>query len=300
VPLNFEKEKLSEKLLGILALPATKEPDLKAWRALVKKIEHPKRELRLAVVGKYFSSGSFVLSDAYVSVIEALKYASFHAGAKPVLDWIDAEEFEKDKKALTRLSKYDGVVVPGGFGTRGIEGIIRVIEYARIKKIPYFGLCYGMQLLVVEYARNVAGLDKAHTVEVDAHTPHPVVDIMPEQKKKLAQGDFGGSMRLGTFPAYLKEGTVARGAYKAEMVHERHRHRYEVNPAYVGQLESRGLIFSGISPDKKLMEIAELPKSVHPFFLGTQFHPEFLARPLTSHPLFDAFVKASLLHQNKR
>lgn len=298
VPLNFEKEKLGKKLLTVLGMKTKKKSDMSKWKSFVKKVHSPKKEIKIAVIGKYFATGSFVLADSYLSVIEALKYASFHAGAKPILTWLDAEDFEKDKKKLAQLSRYDGILVPGGFGTRGVEGIINVVEYVRKHKIPYFGICYGMQLMVVEYARNVAGLRGAHTAEVNPKSPHVVVDIMPEQKKKLAMGDYGGSMRLGEFPAYLKGGTIARKAYKKEMVQERHRHRYEVNPDYVAEISKAGLIFSGVSPDEKLMEIAELPEKQHPFFLGTQFHPEFTAHPLTSQPLFDAFIKAATRKKN--
>ena len=298
VPLNFEKEKLGKKLLTVLGMKTKKKSDMSKWKSFVKKVHSPKKEIKIAVIGKYFATGSFVLADSYLSVIEALKYASFHAGAKPILTWLDAEDFEKDKKKLAQLSRYDGILVPGGFGTRGVEGIINVVEYARKHKIPYFGICYGMQLMVVEYARNVAGLRGAHTAEVNPKSPHVVVDIMSEQKKKLAMGDYGGSMRLGEFPAYLKGGTIARKAYKKEMVQERHRHRYEVNPDYVAEISKAGLIFSGVSPDEKLMEIAELPEKQHPFFLGTQFHPEFTAHPLTSQPLFDAFIKAATRKKN--
>ena len=186
-----------------------------------------------------------------------------------------------------------GIILSGGPETVTLETTPRAPKIVFSLGCPVLGICYGMQLAVIEYARNVLGLRGAHTREVDARTPHPVIDIMPDQRKKLVEGDYGGSMRLGSYPAYLKAGTTARGAYKAEMVHERHRHRYEVNPEYVAAIEKAGLVFSGISPDKKLMEIAELPRLKHPFFLGTQFHPEFLARPLTSHPLFDAFMKAA-------
>jgi CTP synthase len=189
--------------------------------------------------------------------------------------------------------------VPGGFGQTGIEGKIKAIEYARTHKIPYFGLCYGMQLMVIEYARHVAKLKGAHTTEIDSGAPHPVVAIMEEQKEKIAKGKYGGSMRLGVYPCYLKKGTIARASYKKEMVDERHRHRYEINPAYVSQLEKAGLVFSGTSPDSILMEIAELPKSVHPFMLGTQFHPELQARPLAPHPLFTEFLKAASAKKKK-
>lgn len=296
VPLNFESDRLTEIAMRILKLTAhVRAPKLAPWGSFVRKTRSAKKEVRIGIVGKYFATGDFVLADSYLSVIEAVKYAAYHAGRKPVIEWLAADEFEgtKGKANLARLKRFDGIIVPGGFGRRGIEGKLRVIEYARKKKIPYFGLCYGMQLMVVEYARNVLGWKSAQTVEIDPATKHPVIDIMPEQKKKLAAKDYGGSMRLGSYPAYLQAGTQARAAYKAEMIHERHRHRYEVNPAFVAELEKAGLVFSGISPDKRLMEVAELPRTKHPFFLGTQFHPEFTARPLSSHPLFDAFMRAA-------
>ncbi len=183
--------------------------------------------------------------------------------------------------------------MPGGFGSRGVPGKIKVIKYVREKKIPYFGLCYGMQLAVVEYAQHVLGLKHAHTTEVFSETPHPVIDILPDQKKLLAREQYGGTMRLGEYVALLKKGTIARSAYGHETAHERHRHRYEVNPEFVAQLEGAGMVFSGVSPDGLLMEIAELPRRVHPFFVGTQFHPEFRARPLSPHPLFTEFIKAA-------
>ena len=212
------------------------------------------------------------------------------------------------------LNKYDGILVPGGFGERGIEGKINVIQYAREKKIPYFGLCYGMQLLVIEYARNVLGLSGAHTAEIDPKASDLVIDIMQGQKEKLARKDYGGSMRLGAYPCVLHTGTNAHHAYadfyekekklkkkiKVNIIiRERHRHRYEVNPDYITQLQDDGLMFSGISPDGTLMEIAELPRAKHPFFLGTQFHPEFLARPFHPHPLFTAFIKAAVGRHEK-
>ncbi len=294
VPLNFEKDHLAEIVMRTLKLKARRPPDFAPWKSFVRKVDHPKGEVKIGVVGKYFATGDFVLADSYLSVIEAIKYSAYHAGRKPVIEWLTADDFEGSRASLKKLNNYDGIIVPGGFGARGIEGKLRVIEYCRVNKIPYLGLCYGMQLMVAEYARNVLGLRGAITTEIDPKTKYPVVAIMPQQQAKLDAGDYGGSMRLGVYPAYLKEGTVARGAYKQEMVQERHRHRYEVNPEYVPLLEKAGLVFSGISPDQKLMEIAELPKSKHPFFLGTQFHPEFTARPLTSHPLFDAFIRASI------
>ncbi|MDO8521337.1 MAG: CTP synthase [bacterium] len=294
VPLNFEADRLAEIAMRILKLKTRKRTALLGnWKSFIRKTHAGKGEVKIGIIGKYFSTGDFVLADSYLSVIEAVKYAAFHAGRKPEIVWLAAEEFEGKKANIAKLKQFDGIVVPGGFGKRGIEGKLRVIEYARKHKVPYFGLCYGMQLMVVEYARNVLGWKGANTTEIDNGTKYPVIDIMPEQRKKLAEGNYGGSMRLGSYPAYLKGGTIARAAYKAEMIHERHRHRYEVNPVYVAELEKAGLVFSGISPDKKLMEIVELPRAKHPFFLGTQFHPEFTARPLESHPLFDAFIKAA-------
>lgn len=295
VPLNFEKDNLSGLILEELKL---KKKNAKAamneWKKFARKVHNSKKEVNIAVVGKYFDTGDFVLSDAYISVIEAIKFSSYTLGVKPNLTWISSGDFESGKRNLTELKKYDGVIVPGGFGTTGIEGKIKVIKYIRENKIPYFGLCYGMQLAVVEYARNVLGLKGATTREMNARAQHLVIDIMEDQKKKIENKNYGGTMRLGVYPAYLQKGTIARAAYKEDVVEERHRHRYEVNPEYISQLEDAGLVFSGTSKDKMLMEIAELPKKEHPFFVGTQFHPELQARPLSPHPLFTAFVKACL------
>lgn len=211
---------------------------------------------------------------------------------KPIISWVSAEEFEKNPAQLKNLKKYDGIVVPGGFGSRGVEGIISAVRFSRENKIPYFGLCYGMQMLVVEYARNVLKLKDASTREVDPNGKNLVIDVMESQKELLKNNLYGGSMRLGEYKAIIWDGTIASRAYGRREVLERHRHRYEVNPAYIGELEAKGLIFSGRSPDGHLMEIAELPKGKHPFFLGTQFHPEFQAHPLHPHPLFTAFIKA--------
>ena len=291
VPLNFEKDKLSDILLKKLGLRARKR-DTAKWTSFTKKVENAKKPLKIGIVGKYFETGDFVLSDAYISVIEAIKHASYYNGCQPELSWLDSVKYEKDKSALKELKNFDGIVVPGGFGSRGIEGKINVAEYCRKNKIPYFGLCYGMQIAVIEFARNVAGIKGAQTAEIDDKATHCVIDIMPEQKEKLKKKDFGGSMRLGAYPAVLKPNTIAKSAYKKLEISERHRHRYEVNPEYVEQIEKAGLVFSATSPDGILMEIAELPKNKHPFFLATQFHPEFQSAPLTPHPLFMAFVKA--------
>jgi len=227
-------------------------------------------------------------------VIEAIKHAAFFFQRRPQIDWLNAEEYERNSKALAGLKKYDGIIVPGGFGLRGVEGKIKAIEFCRKNKIPYLGLCYGMQLMVVEFSRHVCGLKDAHTTEIDRETKNPVIDIMPEQKKNLADKNFGATMRLGAYPAALKERTIAFSAYKKHLISERHRHRWEVNPEYVEMLEKNGLIFSGRSPEGRLMEIAELPKSQHPFFLGSQFHPEFKSAPLNPHPLFKEFIRAAI------
>ncbi|PCI30681.1 CTP synthetase [Candidatus Kaiserbacteria bacterium] len=295
VPLNFERDNLSGIILQQLKLKKKKKGDMKKWEAFAKKVHNAKKEVNIAVIGKYFDSGDFVLSDVYISVIEAIKFSAFHLGAKPKLTWISSQDFESGKKKVSELKKYDGVIIPGGFGTTGIEGKIKVIKYVRENKIPYLGLCYGMQLAVVEYARNVVGIKDATTREMNSKGKNLVIDIMEDQKEKLKNKDYGGTMRLGVYPAKLKKGTVARSAYGKDVIEERHRHRYEVNPAYVERIEEKGLVFSGVSPDGTLMEIAELPKKVHPFFVGTQFHPELQAKPLDPHPIFSAFIKACII-----
>ena len=297
VPINFEKGNLGRALSDQLGLNhREKKTDLKQWSSFVTKGKRVSKEVNIAVVGKYFDSGDFVLSDVYISVLEALKISSFYQGVKPNIEYISSEDFEgkNGTRNLKKLKRYDGVVIPGGFGTRGIEGKIRAVEFLRKNKIPYFGLCYGMQIAVIEFARNVVGLTGAGTTEMNESVADPVIDIMPEQKKLIARGEYGNTMRLGAYPAVLKKGTVAFDAYKTGEISERHRHRYEVNPDYIEKLTEAGLVFSGRSPDNRLMEIVELPKKEHPFFLGTQFHPEFKARPLAPHPLFSAFVKATL------
>lgn len=300
VPLNFEKDKLGNILLNKLSLKQTpKETDLNKWRQFVKKVKSVNDEVNIAIIGKYFDTGDFVLSDSYISVIEAVKYSAYWQNKKPVIHWLNASDFEKASD-LKKLNKFDGIIVPGGFGERAIEGKLNVIRHAREHKIPYLGLCYGMQLLTIEFARNVAKLKGANTAEIDPKAPHVIVDIMPDQKEKLARKDYGGSMRLGSYPAVIKKGTIAHKAYGATEIAERHRHRYEVNPEYVEELSDKGLVFSGTSPDGVLMEIAELPEKEHPFFVGSQFHPEFQARPLHPHPLFTQFIKAAGSKKKKK
>jgi CTP synthase len=293
VPLNYERDKLSEVLLKGLGKRAPSAPDLSEWKIFADKVHNGTGAVKIGIVGKYFDTGDFTLSDAYLSVIEAIKYSAYEVGVKPEIKWLNAKEYENNPKTVSELKEYDGVIVPGGFGESGIEGKINAIRFCRENKIPYFGLCYGMQLMAVEYARNVAGFKDAHTTEINPKTPHPVILILPEQVEKLARRDYGGSMRLGAYPCAVAGGTIAREAYGSKQISERHRHRYEVNPEYAPQLEKAGLMFSGKSPDGRLMEIAELPQSVHPFMLGTQFHPELKARPLSPHPLFTAFIKAA-------
>jgi CTP synthase len=293
VPLNFERDKLSDILLKALGKQVSQASDFGEWKHFVEKVHNGNGVVKIGIVGKYFDTGDFVLSDAYISVIEAIKFSAYTQGVKPQIDWLNAKKYQDDPESVKELAQYDGILVPGGFGETGIEGKISAIRFAREHKIPYFGLCYGMQLMTVEYARNVAGLSGAHTTEIDPKSPHPVIMILPEQVEKLAKKDYGGSMRLGAYPCRLKEGTIAKEAYDAATISERHRHRYEVNPEYVERLKAAGLVFSGTSPDGHLMEIAELPRDLHPFMLGTQFHPELKARPLSPHPLFDAFIKAA-------
>ncbi len=294
VPTNFERDRLSEVLVEGLEIDTAKESDLSAWNTFAKQARDGKNAIKIGIVGKYFDTGDFVLSDAYLSVIEAIKFSAAELGVKAKIDWLSAKTYQTDPSKVSELKEYDGIIVPGGFGETGIEGKINAIKFCRENKVPYFGLCYGMQLMTVEYARNVVGLKDANTTEINPHTPHPIIAILPEQIEKLARKDYGGSMRLGAYPTDIASGTVAHEAYGATSISERHRHRYEVNPAYIEQLEKAGLVFSGKSPDKTLMEIAELPKSVHPFMLGTQAHPELKARPLSPHPLFTAFLKAAM------
>lgn len=296
IPLNFEKEKLSDSLCSILGI-SPKKPNVAAWNAWKKFAHHAhngKDTLKIAMIGKYFETGDFILSDSYLSVIEAIKYSSYAQNRKPILTWINSTDFEKNPEKIKELKKYDGIVVPGGFGSRGVEGILSAVRFARENKIPYLGLCYGMQMMVIEYARNVLSLKDANTREVNPKSKNLVIDVMESQKEFLKNNLYGGSMRLGAYKAILLDGTIAKNSYGKKEIIERHRHRYEVNPSYIADLEAKGLVFSGRSPDGHLMEVAELPKNKHPFFLGSQFHPEFLAHPLHPHPLFTSFIKACI------
>ena len=292
IPINFEQADLSEKLCHLLHLKPKKPADLTAWKKFVAKSKKGIDEVKIAVVGKYFGSGDFVLSDVYLSVLEAIKYSAYNQNLQPKITYLSSQDFA-DGKRLKELKQFDGILVPGGFGSTGIDGKLKVIEYARKNKIPYFGICYGMQLAVLEYAQNVLKLSDASTAEINPKAKNLIVDIMPDQKINLENGKMGGTMRLGEYEAVIKKGTIAHKAYGSDKVIERHRHRYEINPDYIAGLEEKGLVFSGVSPDKRRMEIMELPNHIHPFFVGVQFHPELIARPLSPHPLFSAFIKAS-------
>ncbi|HVM08788.1 MAG TPA: CTP synthase [Acidimicrobiales bacterium] len=281
IPLVLRKEGLDDYVCRVLDLPG--EPDLSVWEALVDKIEGATNPVRVGIVGKYV-----VLNDAYLSVVEALKHAGFHNDAKVEIEWIDSEEVT-DLLAPAQLGHLDGIVLPGGFGSRGIEGKIAAASYARQNNLPCLGLCLGLQMMVTEVARNLAGCERANSREIDPETPHPVIDLMDEQKNVV---DMGGTMRLGSYVAKLAPGSQVEKAYGESVVFERHRHRYEVNPRYRHRLEEAGLRCSGTSPDGRLVEFIELPG--HPFWVGTQAHPEFKSRPDRPHPLFFEFIGAAL------
>lgn len=289
IPLILEDQKVGDRVCEVFGFEKRK-AQLGPWKKLVKTIHESTEPVKIAMVGKYFNTGSHVLTDVYISVIEAVKHASWSVSRKPVLTWIDAEEIEKNG-AAKMLAGFDGIIVPGGFGKRGIEGIIEAVKYAREKKIPYYGLCLGMQLATIEFARNVAKIKDAHTTEVDAKTVAPVVHVMPEQAKRMLKKEYGGTMRLGSWDCTLQKGTISRTAYGKDKISERHRHRYEFNNEYRETLEKKGLIVAGTTPDGQLVEIIELKN--HPFFVGVQFHPEFQSSPLKPHPLFVAFVKVA-------
>ena len=291
IPVNFEKENLGNRILKKFNL-RPKKNNLQDWRALVSKIKSLEKPVKIAVVGKYFETGEFTLMDSYISVIEAIKHAAWHFKRKPEIIWLSAGEYEKNPRKIVELKKYDGVIVPGGFGSRGVEGKIKAIEFCRKQKIPFLGLCFGLQLAVIEFARNVCGLKGAASVEFDPLTKYPVIDVMQEQTEVIKKKNYGGTMRLGSYLCRLKPGTIAAKAYRAQEISERHRHRYEVNNEYRDLLEKKGMIMAGINPEKNLVEIIELKG--HPFFVASQFHPEFQSRPLKPHPLFREFIRKSI------
>jgi CTP synthase len=282
IPLLFEKENVAEYLLERLNLQPKSKPDWTVWETLVSETKRKKPKVSIALVGKYVE-----LHDAYMSVREALKHAALFLGVDLDLKWLHSTDLEKGRNTDT-LEKVSGIIVPGGFGSRGIEGKILAVKFARENKVPYFGLCLGMQLMVVEFGRHVLGTDQVNSSEFDRTVKHPVIDLMAEQQNIK---DMGGTMRLGLYPCMLQTGTIAQKAYGVKKVEERHRHRFEFNNEYREQFAKNGMVYSGVSPDKMLVEIAELKD--HPFMLGTQFHPEFLSRPTRPHPLFLAFIRAA-------
>jgi CTP synthase len=307
LPLLLEQQQFGTKLLRHFNSISRQDALWDDWQKRVECIKNPSKKVSVAVVGKYLDIGDFSLTDSYLSVCHSLIHAGAQHGLGVSIAWIDAKQFEHNPDSVSALSAYDGVVVPGGFGASGVEGKIKAIEYVRLNGIPYLGLCYGMQLAAVEFARNVCHLDGAHTTEVDTHTPHPIVDIIPMQKNILYQHRYGGTMRLGSYPAHVIQGSKVYALYnKADLikngsVFERHRHRYEVNPLYVDVLASKGLVFSGVcirEDGTRLMEFIEIP--THPFFVATQAHPEFTSRFEDPNPLFAGFVAAAQLCKDKR
>lgn len=288
IPLLFREQNLDKLLLDEFNLPI-KEDAIASWQQLADKRSQINKKVKIGVVGKYFATGDFNLSDSYISVIEAIKHAGWSQDIEPELEWVDAQQFEDDPQSVSKLSEFDGVVVPGGFGTRSVDGIMNAIKYARENNIPYFGLCYGMQLACVEFARNKLGMKDAHTVEVDAECQDPIIMLNEGQSKNLSVKKFGATMRLGAYDATLTPGSKVQQAYGTDTVSERHRHRYEFNNAYRDALEQGGLSMVGINKATDLVEVVELKD--HPFFVATQYHPEFQSTPLKPHPLFKAFIE---------
>jgi len=302
IPINFEKDNLGNLILKKFKMKPRKRKNLKDWIELVKTSKTSKFPVKIAVVGKYFETGFFTLMDSYISIIEAIKHAAWFYKRKPEIYWLSAEKYERESKSVKELKNYHGIIVPGGFGNRGVEGKIKAIEYCRKNKIPYLGLCLGMQLAVIEFARNVCGLKKANSTEFSADCKTPVIDIMPDQKTLLHEKKYGGTMRLGAYLCEIKPKTRTFQAYfgskapfpakKPLYTSERHRHRYELNNEFKQALESKGMVISGINPEKGLVELIELKN--HPFFVASQFHPEYKSRPIRPHPLFREFVKAAI------
>ena len=288
IPLNFERQGMGHLVSKKLGLEARAPMDAE-WAAMVEKLKNPKQHARIAIVGKYTTG-----NDAYISVQEALKHGGIATGAAVEIEWIEAESLTEHPNLDSVFENIDGILVPGGFGYRGIEGMLVAVRYARENRIPYLGLCLGMQCLVIEFARHVANMEKANSTEVDENTPYPVIDLMHEQR---SVADLGATMRLGHYPCVLKENTKSYSAYQQPIILERHRHRYELNNLYRSGLESAGLCFSGLSPDESLVEIAEVID--HPWMVGSQFHPEFQSKPLAPHPLFREFIAAVLSYQCK-
>lgn len=288
IPLQLSHQNMDDIVIERLGLQVDRDTQLDEWNHLLRVVNNLEGKVTIGLVGKYVS-----LQDAYLSVAESLKHAGYQFMKDIEIRWIDSSEVNDDN-AAEYLSDVDGILVPGGFGFRASEGKISAIKYAREQQIPFFGICLGMQLATVEYARHVVGLEGAHSAELDPNTPYPVIDLLPEQKDIE---DLGGTLRLGLYPCTIQEGTLAEKIYEKTEVEERHRHRYEFNNEYREQLEAAGMIFSGTSPDGRLVEMVELKE--HPFFIACQFHPEFLSRPNRPQPIFKSFIEAALLQQNK-
>jgi len=303
IPLNFGKAHIGEEIIKSLNMKLEKTPLYPNWERKVKKIKNPKKKLDIGIIGKYYKSGNFDLKDSYVSVLEAVNHAAWENSVEPTIHWIVADGLEKDKKKQKEILKMDGIIVPQGWGSRGSEGKIKAVQIARENKIPYLGLCYGMQMATIEYARNVLGLKDANSQEVDPNSNNQVIHLMKEQQELIKNKEYGGTIRLGAWPCKLDEDSVVYEQYKkyknelyAELpiVMERHRHRYEFNNEYREIFEESGFKLCGRSPDDMLIEAIELPKKIHPFFVGTQYHPELKSRFLEPHPLFMGFIEASL------
>jgi CTP synthase len=302
IPLNFQKAKIGEEILKSLGMSKTeKTPLYKNWRKKVKKIKNPKKTVDIGIVGKYYKSGDFDLKDSYVSVLEAISHACWEFSVEPNIHWIVADDLKKKKEKQEELLKMDGIIVPQGWGSRGSEGKIKAVQLARENKIPYLGLCYGMQMATIEYARNVLDIGDANSEEIDPKSKNHVIHLMEEQQELIKNKEYGGTIRLGAWPCKIEKGSVLHSAYEKygnslydslPTVMERHRHRYEFNNEYRELFESSDMKLSGESPDGMLVEAIELPKEIHPFFVGTQYHPELKSRFLEPHPLFMGFINA--------
>jgi len=303
VPIRFEEQEFAQKILSQLDL-TDKPSDLSAWRALHGQIEKSKgKTVEIAIVGKYFATGDYELRDSYAALMDALDHAGWKNGVTVRTRWVNAERIEKGEDVGVLIRGSAGVIVPIGWGPRGVEGMIRAIQLTREEKIPYLGLCYGMQLAVVEFARHVLKLEKAHSLECDPETPDPVIHMISGQEEILKRRAYGGTMRLGRWECQVREGTRSDAAYRSNsgyddpgkrIVGERHRHRFEFNAAYDRRFEEKGMVLAGRSVIENLVEIIELPRDIHPFFMGTQYHPEYRSRPLKPHPIFLEFIKACL------
>lgn len=290
VPINFEKENLGNQILMKFGIEPRKN-DLKDWKSLIKTIKNAKKSVKIGIIEKSFKADATALTDCYISMAEALKHGCWFYKRKPEISWLSAENYKKNPKSLKELKKYDGIIVPGDSDIKEIEGKIKAIEFCRKNKIPFLGLCLGMQLAVIEFARNVAKIEGAGSAEF-SNCKEPIIDVMPEQKALLKEKKYGGTMRLGAYNCKIKPGTISARAYNKLLISERHRHRYELNNDYKEVLQENGLVMAGINPKKDLVEIIEIKN--HPFFVATQFHPEFKSRPLKPHPLFREFIRASI------